>query len=335
MAGKRNRTSVFLIGIWSLNIFGAIGLAGIFFFQQSKNPFLTLSTPAGVDLTSPPSLQSTALPMSTSIQPPTTYLLPTVTPNPRSTPITAMTPTPFELDVDTNKKQAAAIGYSVLGRPLEVFRFGHGPTERLIVAGIHGGNEWNTIALADELIAHLEENPESVPDNVSLYILRSLNPDGEARAHSYEGRANHNGVDLNHNWPYHWKAEWNRDGCWNYLPLTAGTHSASEPETIALMNFISLHNFDAIISYHSAALGIFAGGIPPFPPSERLAKKLGDTTIYAYPPYDTGCDYSGNFTDWVSSVKGIPSVDIELRNHEDTDFKANLRVLDIFLNWQP
>jgi len=246
-----------------------------------------------------------------------------------------MTPTAFEISVDRILNQAVAIGYSVLGRPLEVYRFGHGPSERLIVAGIHGGNEWNTIALADELIAHLEEHPEIIPENVSLYILRSLNPDGEARAHGYEGRANHNGVDLNHNWPYHWKAKWSRKGCWNYLPLTAGTHSASEPETIALMNFISLHNFDAIISYHSAALGIFAGGLPPFAPSERLAKKLGDTSIYAYPPYNTGCDYSGNLTDWASSVKGIPSVDIELLNHEDTDFKANLRVLDTFLNWQP
>lgn len=336
MAGKQNRTPIFLIGVWSLNIFGAIGLAGFFFYSQTENHLLPPPTPATVEIANSPPLLPTAIPASTSILlPPTAYYLPTVTPNPRSTPIRAVTPTAFVYIEDTRKKQGAAIGYSVLGRPLEVFRFGNGPSERLIVAGIHGGYEWNTIALADELVAHLEGHPELIPEDVTLYILRSLNPDGEARAHGYDGRVNERGVDLNHNWPYHWKEEWDRDGCWNYLPTTGGTHPASEPETIALMNFISLHDFDVLISYHSASLGIFAGGKPPFAPSERLAKKLSNISPYSFPPYNTGCDYSGNLADWASSVKGIPSVDIELLNHEDTDFQINLRILDSFLNWQP
>ncbi len=330
MAKKKKRLPPFLIGVWSLNFIGVIGFAGFFLFQRMEKP-----------LRSPPEVaiaEETLLLASTytaPLAPPTVYMLPTVTPNPRSTPIPATTPTVSDFVIDLSKKQAVAIGYSVSGRPLEVFRFGSGADERLIVAGIHGGNEWNTIALADELIAYLEENPEIVPTNVTLYILRSLNPDGEARARGYEGRTNENGVDLNHNFPYHWKEKWNRDGCWNYLPTTGGTHPGSEPETIVLMNFISLHDFSALISYHSAALGIFAGGTPPFAPSERLAKTLSDVSPYAYPPYNTGCDYSGNLTDWASSVKNIPAVDIELRNHRDTDFDANVKVLKAFLSWQP
>lgn len=336
MAAKRKRVPIFLIGIWSLNLFGVIGLAGIFFFKRMDSPFRAPPTPASVKMAVSPLLISTAPPASADIlTAPTLYMLPSVTPNPRSTLIVALTPTAFELVMDTTKKQAMAIGYSAMGRPLEVFRFGSGASERLIVAGIHGGNEWNTIALADELIAHLEEHPEIVPESVTLYILRSLNPDGDARARGYEGRVNENGVDLNHNFPYHWKEEWNRDGCWDYLPTTGGTHPGSEPETIALMNFINLHHFDALISYHSAALGIFAGGMPPFAPSERLAKDLSRVSPYSYPPYNTGCEYSGNLTDWASSVKGIPAVDIELTNHRDTDFDANLRILKVFLSWQP
>ncbi len=72
------------------------------------------------------------------------------------------------------------IGQSVQDRPIEVYRFGTGKHERLIVAGIHGGREANTIALADQLIEYLQKNPERIPADVSLYILRSLNPDGEA-----------------------------------------------------------------------------------------------------------------------------------------------------------
>jgi len=74
--------------------------------------------------------------------------------------------------------------------------------------------------------------------------------------------------------------------------------------------------------------------VPPFAPSEDLAKTLSRVSPYQYPPIDTGCSYSGNLTDWASSVKGIPSVDIELSNHRDTDFKINLRVLEAFLKWQ-
>ncbi len=264
---------------------------------------------------------------------PAHYLIPNVTPNPRGTFIAEVTPTQFDFEVELNKKPTMIIGYSVAGRPIEVFRFGQGADERLIIAGIHGGNEWNTIALADELIAYIDEHPDIIPSGVSLYILRALNPDGHARARGYEGRTNENGVDLNHNFPYRWKKEWKRDGCWNYLPTTGGTHPGSEPETIVLMNFVNAHDFSALISYHSAALGIFAGGLPPFAPSERLAQAMSDVSFYAYPPYNTGCEYSGNLTDWASSVKDIPAVDIELKNHRDTDFDDNLKILKVFLNW--
>lgn len=332
------RKKTFLIGIWTLNLVGALGVAGIFFVRGLPSLSQTQPTPAPVlqEISPSPSIVAPSAPATETLPPtlsppPTVHMLPTVTPNPRATRIVVDTPTPFVLETGL---KSMVIGYSVEGRPLEMYKFGNGPSQRLIVAGIHGGYEWNTIALADELITHISENPDVVPRNVTLYILRALNPDGDARAHGIEGRANENYVDLNHNFPYHWKEEWNRDGCWNHLPLTGGTHAGSEPETIALMNFINLHHIDVMISYHSAAMGIFAGGLPPFAPSERLAEEINKVSSYQYPPLDTGCEYSGNLTDWASSLKGIPSVDIELRNHYDTDFKMNLRVLDVFLSWQ-
>jgi predicted deacylase len=227
------------------------------------------------------------------------------------------------------------IGTSFSGRPIVVYRFGTGARERLIVAGIHGGNEWNTVVLAYQLIDYLSANPDTVPADKTLYILPLLNPDGAARAHDRTGRVNDRGVDLNRNWPYRWAAEWDREGCWNYLPTSAGEYAGSEPETQTLMAFIEKHNFDALISYHSAALGIFAGGVPTLPESDRLARALEKVSPYSYPPMDTGCNYTGNLADWASSVHGIAAVDIELRNHRDSDFEENLRVLKTFLNWEP
>ena len=124
------------------------------------------------------------------------------------------------------------------GLPLEVYRFGSGSIERLIVAGMHGGNEYNTVQLVEELIAYLNQHPETIPPGVALYILHDLNPDGVARAHNEQGRANANGVDLNRNWPANWQADWPRTGCWTQTYVTAGANPASEPETKALMSFI-------------------------------------------------------------------------------------------------
>lgn len=204
----------------------------------------------------------------------------------------------------------------------------------MIVAGIHGGYEWNTIVLAEQLITYLSDHPESIPSDVTLYILPNLNPDGEARGHGIEGRVNEHGVDLNRNFPPTWVAEWDRTGCWNYAPTTSGKTAGSEPETAALMTFLMNRNVKALISYHSAALGIFPGGEPWTEDSIRLAQEIATVTTYPFPPVDTGCIYSGTLADFAAS-RGIAAVDVELSDHQYTDFEMNLDVLQILLSWQP
>jgi hypothetical protein len=224
------------------------------------------------------------------------------------------------------------IGFSGQGRQIEVYQFGRGKIQRMIVAGIHGGNEWNTTELARKLIEHLTVHPELIPKDKTLYILPLLNPDGESRSHGVDGRVNNNGVDLNRNWDYNWQADWPRDGCWIYRPVTSGKFAGSEPETAALVSFIKTHPIDSLISYHSAALGIFPAGIPPEPRSIKLAEAVAEVSPYPYPPIDTGCMFTGNMVDW-ASTRGIAALDIELSDHKHTDFDINLRILDVFLNW--
>lgn len=276
---------------------------------------------------------STAVPGSTRKIPPTSYFLPTLTPNPFYTPPVFETSTPFVLE---NGPHPALIGFSVAGRPIDTYTFGVGEREYLIVAGIHGGYEGNTIALANELITYINENPGFVPTDVTLYIIRNMNPDGEARDNGVDGRVNNNGVDLNRNFPSdNWKAEWDRDGCWIYRPTTGGPYAASEPETRAVINFIRNHQIDAMISYHSAALGVFPGGVPWEEPSKRLAKALAKPTGYPYPPIDTGCEYTGTLADWAVENGVGAAVDMELSTHKYTDFEENLKALKVLFNFQP
>ena len=124
---------------------------------------------------------------------------------PSPTPFPTLTPTPFS-------RGPIVIGQSVSARPLEVFQFGSGGKKHMIIAGIHGGYEGNTIRLADQLIAILPSRPDLFPEDVTLYILRALNPDGEVRSDSYKGRVNENLVDLNRNWPALWEADWPKQG---------------------------------------------------------------------------------------------------------------------------
>jgi hypothetical protein len=101
------------------------------------------------------------------------------------------------------------------------------------------------------------------------------------------------------------------------------------------MSFIENHKIEALISYHSAALGVFPGGVPWTESSKKLAKALSKATRYPYPPIDTGCEYTGTLADWAVENGVGASVDMELRNHRDTDFDENLKALKVFLNFVP
>ena len=95
-------------------------------------------------------------------------------------------------------------GHSFGGRSLLAYRLGSGPSVHVIVGGIHGGYEWNTVTLISGTLKYLQENPSLVPDDVTLYVIPCANPDGYAAGTDRErGRMNGNGVDLNRNWDYH------------------------------------------------------------------------------------------------------------------------------------
>ena len=142
---------------------------------------------ASCSQTPTPEASEPAAPVATSLPP---QLTATEETTPTAAP--SLTPEP-EPSATPQGSRPDIIGYTVAGRPLTMYRYGDGPSRRLIIAGIHGGYEWNTIALAHQLMSHLTVHPETIPPDVSLYLLPALNPDGEARSSSYEGRANENG----------------------------------------------------------------------------------------------------------------------------------------------
>lgn len=290
----------------------------------TSTPEVTLEVAA-----EPISPTDTTVPTTTTT--PTLALIPSATPGPSPTPIEFPTVVPTS---DALWEGPLVIGYSVQGRPIEVWRFGRGERQYLVIGGIHGGYEYNTIELTDQLITYFSAKPDAVPSDATLFILRSLNPDGEALPHKKEGRANANNVDLNRSFPIGWSATWDRDGCWDLLELNAGTHPASEPETIALMAFVLENPVIAVVSYHSAAPGFYPAGEPLDPNSIALARYLSEVTGYPFPAYYTGCYMTGSLVDWTLST-GAAGVDVELSTHWDTEFDVNLNLVLALLRWLP
>ena len=129
----------------------------------------------------------------------------------------------------------STIGDSILGVPIVAERFGTPGGRRVLVIGVIHGNEDAGSAIIDEL------RRDGAPEDVELWLIESMNPDGQAAG----DRHNANAVDLNRNFPYKWGAI-GAPGDGQY----AGTGPASEPETQAMVNFIAQLRPDIAIWYH-------------------------------------------------------------------------------------
>ncbi|MCK4918320.1 MAG: hypothetical protein KAS02_00850, partial [Candidatus Pacebacteria bacterium] len=92
-----------------------------------------------------------------------------------------------EIPVLDNSPKYTVIGSSVEERKIEAYTFGKGETHLLFVGGIHGGYEWNSVLLAYEMLDYFKTNTEIIPENISLTIIPSANPDGVFKITKKEG----------------------------------------------------------------------------------------------------------------------------------------------------
>ena len=147
-----------------------------------------------------------------------------------------------------------SIGTSVQGRAIDVIHRVDIPGARLavddpnrvvvLVVGVIHGDEQAGLEVIEELRAML---PSEIPANVDLWLLPTINPDGVAP----NQRHNANQVDLNRNFPYKWGmiAE---PGNWEY----SGPSAASEPETQAMVDFVTYLRPDMTVWFHQDEFSI-------------------------------------------------------------------------------
>jgi Zinc carboxypeptidase len=215
---------------------------------------------------------------------------------------------------------AILVGYSVEGRAIIAHQLGNGERVLLLVGGIHGGWEGNTVTLINELIIHFEENPADILPGLSLVLIPVANPDGLIRGREEDGRFNANGVDLNRNWG----CEWSEDARWRDQAVNPGEQPFSEPETQAIAALVRDLRPAVALFYHSAAGGVFAGGCEGDHGSMLMSQILGQAAGYTYGQAFTAYPVTGTAASWVDG-QGIPSADVELQTWTDSEFDRNLR----------
>jgi len=301
-----------------------------------------------------PTQMATAV-LPTPTTPPTSQ--PTHTPSPMPAPTgtalfstampTVIPATPMPPEPTIVQPVISVIGHSAGERPLIDYQFGDGSNRVVLVGGIHGGYEWNTILLAYQLIDYLTQQPEELPTTATLHIIPSANPDGQFKVTGQNGRFsladvdlttdhalgrfNDNGVDLNRNWDCNWQPE----SLWRDNVISAGTAPFSEPETAVLRDFLVAVQPTAVIFLHSAANAVYgAGCVDLYQPAYALATLYG--TAAAYPVYESFDYYqvTGDATDWLA-LQGIPAITVELETHEALDWERNLRGITAVLNGFP
>lgn len=225
------------------------------------------------------------------------------------------------------------IGFSAGGHALEVFSFGEGPNHVVLVGGIHGGYEWNTVLLAHEIIDYFNAYRDDIPAGVTVDIIPVANPDGlflvtgSAGRFAPEwvteptqpGRFNARGVDLNRNW----ECDWSASARWGGRSVNPGEGPFSEPETRALRDYFLALAPRAVVFWHSTANlvapGDCGGGDAG---SGRLATTYGEAAGYPVGPF-TAYEVTGDASAWLAG-QGIPAIVVELATKDRSESGANL-----------
>lgn len=228
------------------------------------------------------------------------------------------------------------IGTSAEGREIEAYVYGKGDIHVAFVGGIHGGYEWNTVLLAYTFIDYLNEQPEAIPGNITVTVIPNANPDGvhkvigkegrftmadvPANASTSLGRFNAHNVDLNRNFDCNWKPE----GVWKGNVVSAGSKPFSEPEAIAIRDFVLETNPDAVVFWHSKANAVYPGecGEEILPETRDIMNAYAAAATYqALNSFDT-YEVTGSADGWVSLL-GIPALTVELETHETIEWERN------------
>ncbi|MEZ4642115.1 MAG: Ig-like domain-containing protein [Chloroflexota bacterium] len=235
-------------------------------------------------------------------------------------------PSSDEAATDTAAFDTTIIGTSANGSDIVATRIGTGETAVLFIGGMHAGFAPSTVDIAEQAIAYFAQSSDALPANVSLYVIANINPDSVGGdVESVNGRFNGNGVDLNRNWGCNWSAE----AVWRDQAISGGTAAFSEPETVALRDFILKIEPAAVVVFEAKGQIAVPGVCDGVSVSEELAQVYADAAGYEAGIISLST-VTGDITDWLDS-QGIPAIASLLADYETPDWEVNLAGMEAVL----
>jgi protein MpaA len=181
--------------------------------------------------------------------------------------------------------ETRTIGKTVQGRNIVAWRLGEptSPRKVVVLAAMHG-NETGPSRILYDL---RDGRPVRGAD---IWVVPSYNRDGVVR----HTRQNAHGVDLNRNYPRHWTR---LSGAYD-----SGPRPASEPETRAVMAFLSAVRPAYVPSLHQPLDGVGRAG----PKGAALVQRLHRGLRLPVKSFNCNGVCHGTLTDWFNA--GFPGV---------------------------
>lgn len=254
------------------------------------------------------------------------------------TPQQLATTTQTTATTTADNKPTTVIGKTAGGHDIVAYHFGTGSDEVVFVGGLHGGYEWNTVRVAQELIDYVKAHPDTVPANVKLTVIPVVNVDGLQKVTGttdgnfskedvsasqdtvIAGRFNANNVDLNRNFACDWQAT----GTWQNKKVSGGTAEFSEPESLAIKSYITDTMPKAVVAWYSSAGGVYASNCHNGVSTETRTIMNTFAKASGYPAHDDFNFYevTGDMTNWLAKIN-VPAISVLLTNHTDTEWTKN------------
>lgn len=188
--------------------------------------------------------------------------------------------------------ESRVLGHSTKGRPIKAWHLGEPGAPRFVVISTMHGNERHT----KRIVTALRDGKKI--RGIDLWVIPIYNPDGWAQHTRKNGR----GVDLNRNFPTGWA---DLDG--NY---ESGSGPASEPETRAVMKFLTEFKPRRIVSFHQPLNGVDVNTKRP-----RFAKRLAHALKLPKTSLNCGGVCHGTMTGWYNAKFSGAALTVEYGAH--------------------